>query len=57
MAAVSGGVVGAVGSVLAGAALAGASVVGLISSQTAAPAKSPANTSEKAVFDYGTTTG
>lgn len=42
-------------SVVTGGALATASVMGLISSQTAAPSKSPAN-AEAPAFDYGTTT-
>ena len=46
--------VGPIVSVLAGAALAAVSVFGLISSQTAAPSKSPAN-AEAPAFDYGTT--
>jgi hypothetical protein len=46
--------VGPIASVIAGGALAVASVMGFISSQTAAPSKSPAN-AEAPAFDYGTT--
>ena len=41
-------------SVIVGAGLAGATVVGLVSSQTAPPAKSPANVSNP-VLEYGST--
>lgn len=41
-------------SVLAGGALAGATVVGLVNSQTAAPAQSPADVSNPTVT-YGST--
>lgn len=46
---------GPIVSVIAGGALAAASVMGVISSQTSAPSKSPAN-AEAPAFDYGTTT-
>lgn len=49
--------IGAIASVLAGCALAAASVIGLVSSQTAAPDRSPADVSKPAVIDYGTTAG
>jgi hypothetical protein len=49
--------VGAIASVVAGGALAAASVVGLISSQTGAPDRSPTDVSKPAVIDYGTTAG
>lgn len=42
-------------SIVAGGLLASVSVFGLISSQTSAPSKSPAN-AEAPAFDYGTTT-
>lgn len=41
-------------SMLVGGGLAGATVVGLVSSQTAAPDKSPANVSNP-VLEYGST--
>lgn len=41
-------------SVLVGGGLAGATVVGLVNSQTAAPEKSPANVSNP-VLEYGAT--
>lgn len=46
--------VGPIVSLIAGGALAAASVMGFISSQTSAPSKSPAN-AEAPAFDYGTT--
>lgn len=48
------GFVGPIVSLLAGGVLASVSVFGLISSQTSAPSKSPAN-AEAIDFDYGTT--
>lgn len=48
------GFIGPIVSLVAGGLLASVSVFGLISSQTAAPSKSPAN-AEAPVFDYGTT--
>lgn len=47
--------IGPIASLVAGGMLAAVSVFGLISSQTSAPSKSPAN-AEAPVFDYGTTT-
>lgn len=47
--------IGPIVSILAGGLLASVSVFGLISSQTAAPSKSPAN-AEAPAFDYGVTT-
>lgn len=49
------GFIGPIVSLVAGGLLASVSVFGLISSQTSAPSKSPAN-AEAPVFDYGTTT-
>lgn len=46
--------IGPIASVFAGGVLAAVSVFGLISSQTGAPSKSPAN-AEAPAFDYGTT--
>lgn len=47
--------IGPIVSLVAGGLLASVSVFGLISSQTSAPSKSPAN-AEAPAFDYGVTT-
>lgn len=48
---------GGVGSVVAGGALATATLMGVVSSQTSPPDRSPADVSKPAVIEYGTTTG
>lgn len=50
-------IIGAVAAVIAGAGLAAASVMGLVSSQTSGPDRSPTDVSKPAVIDYGTTAG
>lgn len=54
----SGGAIwGGVGSVVAGGALATATLMGVVTSQTSAPDKSPADVSKPAIIDYGSTAG
>lgn len=50
----SNSIIGGLASLLAGVALAGATVFGLVSSQTGTPENSPAN-AERPVIDYGST--
>lgn len=49
--------IGGIAAIIVGAALAAATVVGLVSSQTGSPDRSPADVTKPAVIDYGTTAG
>lgn len=52
----SGGAIwGGLGSVVAGGALATATLMGVVTSQTSAPEQSPTDVSKPAIIDYGTT--
>lgn len=46
-------VIGAIVSLFVGTAVAGATVVGVISSQTSAPSTSPADVNESVIVEYG----